>query len=265
MGSLVAPIRMITPHIVAKKGIDKSIWEPQTMKLVRSQTAIPVPDVLRVAKHKGVVYLLMEHIPGRTLEECWSEISIWRKIWVAWKLRSYIRQLRRIRIPQIDARVPGPLMEDLSHPRQCTNPIFGEFEVGPFPSFSDLIQWFNDRLLVALRFDPIPNWENQPLKVLGPLVLTHGDLVPRNIILGEDGRLWIIDWGSSGVYPMWFEYATMMRSANRPYNGLKKAPLSWFRTIRFAAGTYDTEYRFTERIAFAVTTFAFIPVSEALS
>ncbi|CAL1700404.1 unnamed protein product [Somion occarium] len=255
---------MITPHIVAKTGIEMTEWEPQTMQVVRDQTTIPVPEVLRVVKNKRYIYLLMEHIPGRTLEECWDELSLWRKIWIAWKLRSYIRQLRRIRLPQIDAQVPGPLTEDLSHPKQCANPIFGEYEVGPFPSFSSMVRWFNERLVVAYRFDPVPNEQPEPLKARGPLVLTHGDLVPRNIILGDDGRLWIIDWGSSGVYPIWFEYAAMMRSANRPYNGLKRASLSWFRIIRFATGAYDTEYEFTERIAFAVTTFAFVPVSEAL-
>jgi thiamine kinase-like enzyme len=28
-----------------------------------------------------------------------------------------------------------------------------------------------------------------------PLVLTHQDLNVRNVIVGEDGRLWIVDWG----------------------------------------------------------------------
>ena len=46
-----------------------------------------------------------------------------------------------------------------------------------------------------------------------PLVFTHQDLNPRNIIVGEDGRLWLIDWAWAGYYPPWFEYVTMRRQA----------------------------------------------------
>lgn len=43
------------------------------------------------------------------------------------------------------------------------------------------------------------------------LVSVHGDLNPRNIVAGEDGRLWlqVVDWGWSGFYPPWFELVAM--------------------------------------------------------
>ena len=44
-----------------------------------------------------------------------------------------------------------------------------------------------------------------------PLVLTHQDLNFRNVILGEDGRHWIVDWGWAGYNPPWFEYVAMRR------------------------------------------------------
>ena len=46
---------------------------------------------------------------------------------------------------------------------------------------------------------------------LEALVLTHQDIKPRNIIVGEDGRLWMIDWAWPGYYPPWFEYVAMKR------------------------------------------------------
>ncbi|KAI0628542.1 hypothetical protein C8Q77DRAFT_1146496 [Trametes polyzona] len=42
-----------------------------------------------------------------------------------------------------------------------------------------------------------------------PLVLTYLDLHPRNIILGDDGKVWIVDGEAAGYYPHWFEYATL--------------------------------------------------------
>lgn len=229
------------------------------------QTSIPVPRVFRVAKAGGQRCLFMEYIPGRTLEECWSDLSIWRKLWVAWKLRSYIRQFRRIKLPQIEARIPGPLVEDIAHPEKCVNPAFGELEIGPFTSYEEFILWLNGRWLVAFRFDPLENYtEPDILQADAPLVVTHGDLVPRNIILGDDGQLWVIDWGSSGIYPIWFEYATMMRSALRKFNTNSYVAPSWFRLTRFVCGVFENQHKFIERITFAVSTYLLVPAWEAL-
>lgn len=43
----------------------------------------------------------------------------------------------------------------------------------------------------------------------GPFVFTHHDLNMRNIILGDDGKIWLIDWDYSGSYPRYFEYLSM--------------------------------------------------------
>ena len=44
----------------------------------------------------------------------------------------------------------------------------------------------------------------EPFDNSAPLVLTHGDRNLRNI-MGDDDRLWLVDWGWSGFYPPWFE------------------------------------------------------------
>lgn len=236
------------------------------MELVRTQTSIPVPRILRVAHGGGNRYVFMDYIPGSTLEQCWSHLNIWRKLWVAWKLRSYIKQLRRITLPQIDAKIPGPFTDDVFHPNPCFNPAFGELDVGPFHSYEEFILWLNGRWLVAFRFNHLGKNYTEPdlLQANAPLVVTHGDLVPRNIILGDDGQLWMIDWGCSGIYPIWFEYATMMRSALRRFNTNSHVASSWFRLIRFVCGVYQNQQRFIERITFAVTEFLLVPAHEAL-
>lgn len=43
----------------------------------------------------------------------------------------------------------------------------------------------------------------------GPLVFTHQDLAPRNMIVDERRHLWLLDWDHSGWYPAYFEYASM--------------------------------------------------------
>ena len=43
-----------------------------------------------------------------------------------------------------------------------------------------------------------------------PLVFTHSDLSPRNLLLDEGNKLWVIDFQFSGFYPQWFEYAVVL-------------------------------------------------------
>jgi aminoglycoside phosphotransferase (APT) family kinase protein len=79
-----------------------------------------------------------------------------------------------------------------------------------------------------------------------PLVLTHGDLVPHNIILDDQNRVWIIDWGFAGVYPRWLEWVTMV---------------GWWGKLRFGrwaaffiAGYYPRQMGFISSIAWALET-----------
>ncbi|EMD35004.1 hypothetical protein CERSUDRAFT_96918 [Gelatoporia subvermispora B] len=236
------PIYVLSPSIVVKTGCDLRSWEARTMELVRSKTAIPVPRVLRYFEQGPQHYLVMEYIPGISLDVCWNSLSIWRKLWITWKLRSYVRQLRSVRTDQIDREVPGPVTDDPSRPFKCHCPNTGEGEVGPFHSKSDLARWANGRVRLIEQvwggkctFDPFDDSEH--------LVLTHGDIAWRNIILGDDGKLWLIDWGSSGVYPPWFEYTAM---------GWKNELRFWTYIRRFVTGAYPKQERFRRGIGWAL-------------
>ncbi|KAH8111354.1 hypothetical protein DFH11DRAFT_1614748 [Phellopilus nigrolimitatus] len=122
-------------------------------------------------------------------------------------------------------------------PLPCSGRLMGEYEVGPFNSKSELAMWFNKALRHAHSMYPY-NPPALPFDESAPLVLTHGDLTPRNIILGDDGKVWIIDWGCSGVYPRWFEVSSMVLDSMQPR--------SWMWASRFAAGWY---YRSQEYFA----------------
>jgi hypothetical protein len=63
------------------------------------------------------------------------------------------------------------------------------------------------------------------------------DLNPRNMILDEDGRLWIIDWAWTGYYPVWFEYVTMIdRVENEEMRGFQDR--FWELMIPFVCGPF---------------------------
>ncbi|KAJ2962731.1 hypothetical protein NUW54_g14321 [Trametes sanguinea] len=75
----------------------------------------------------------------------------------------------------------------------------------------------------------------EPFDDSQPLVLTHGDLNLRNILVGEGGRLWLIDWGDAGFYPPWFEFVT---TRLQQYQGVDPGDWVWDLVIPFICDPY---------------------------
>lgn len=74
----------------------------------------------------------------------------------------------------------------------------------------------------------------RPYKDSGSFVFTHGDLNMRNVILGADGQVWLIDFGWSGYYPPAFEHIAASMSAVL----VDYAPWSWRILVPFITGAY---------------------------
>ena len=190
----------------------KKIYDPEAalsealnMVMIRSVTSIPVPELRRVVVDGSTTYLVMECIEGDSLKVCWPRLSLWSRLSVAWTLRGYVAQLRRLR-----RSVPGTLQGG-----RCSGPLFTEDGADPFQSYDDMIAWFNHKLDVSQRMKKAPT--NAPrFDSCSPLVFTHQDLCPRNVMLAHDGTVYLIDWEHAGFYPEWFEYATMLRQINLP-------------------------------------------------
>ncbi|KAG0706506.1 hypothetical protein DFH29DRAFT_154246 [Suillus ampliporus] len=140
----------------------------------------------------------MEYIDGQTLDICWNSLTLLSKLRIAWTLRSYVTQLRRLR-----RTVPGTLNGIL-----CTGRHFTDYGAGPFASYDDMTAWFNHKLDVSQRMKQAP-LDAPRFDSSWPLVFVHQDLCPRNILLARDGKLYVLDWHRSGFYPAWFEYASM--------------------------------------------------------
>ncbi|KAJ7740874.1 hypothetical protein B0H14DRAFT_3097319 [Mycena olivaceomarginata] len=225
-------------------------YEPCTMEIVSTHTSIPIPRVLR---HFGT---FMEYIDGIDLREAWGSLALWKKLWVAWTLRCYVRQLRNVTLARPE--VPGPL--DWSKTAvKCVGHYFTCIRAGPFNSYSELTAWFASRYRITLLLenqaqlgrtpDPKPYVFDDSM----PLVLTHGDISLTNVRIGWDGTVWLIDWGFSGVYPEWFEYAGMMAYGEARRPGL--TPRLWLRLVPFIAGRHHSKQAFMERIELALDHF----------
>lgn len=117
---------------------------------------------------------------------------------------------------------------------------------GPFASYDELTSWFMHKLDVNRQIRGTPK-ENLHFDSSLPLVLTHLDLHPHNILLDREGRVWLIDWEYAGFYPQWFEYVVMQD--NWEILG------QWSRQITaLIAGFYHQQTRFIASIGWAIHT-----------
>lgn len=207
---------LVDDKIVAK--FSSQVWgqdpdlnrEVMAMRFVWDHTTIPIPRPYRALRSHDLTVIVMDFIDGERLDRAWPTLSLWSRFRVVWTLRSYVRQLRRIPVPP--PPFPGPLGPN---PTECHGTAFHFL-----PVYLQERAWTTtEELLGALkktadnRFcdhhngqepTPRPEFENT-----GPLVFTHHDLNMRNVILGKDGKIWLLDWDYSGYYPRYFEYLSM--------------------------------------------------------
>jgi aminoglycoside phosphotransferase (APT) family kinase protein len=228
-------VHKITADIIVKVHVftDAVITEALNLSMIKTMTTIPVPEVREVVVSTGsaVHYLVMEYIDGQTLDSCWNSLTLFSKLRIAWTLRSYVAQLRRLR-----RTVPGTLDKTL-----CTEPLFTEDGAGPFVSYDDMTAWFNHKLDVSQRMKKAP-LDAPRFDNLSPVVFTHQDLCPRNILLGRNGKVYVLDWEVSGFYPAWFEYASMV-STHRSESPLWDFLIPWIsHTISIRARKRIVEY-----------------------
>ena len=69
--------------------------EANALNILYAQTTVPVPRVHRVIPLGPTHVIALEYIEGDLLSNVWSTYSLWRKIYIGFTLRRYIRQIRR--------------------------------------------------------------------------------------------------------------------------------------------------------------------------
>ncbi|KAK7692112.1 hypothetical protein QCA50_003731 [Cerrena zonata] len=164
--------------------ITKSLVSPPevaTFELVETTTTIPTPIVRR---------FILEPASGGHL---------WREVVIIWTLRGYIRRLRKIPLPRTDQGPrPGPLGDKPLVDEGC---LFGDYSAGPFSTYSELTDWYAHKLEVAQRLNKAPS-NARPFDNSRPLVLTHTDLTPYNIML-DDTTCPFVSVNESSITLLW--------------------------------------------------------------
>lgn len=196
----------VTDSIVVKWGWTVTAAEAEMQEFANKNLD---PDIVRVPRvyrfiqdDSGRGYLFMEYMSGQNLADLDINDDIISRV------AKIVEHLGQIQAPE---QKPGPISTDQG-PRGY---LWGDDGVrNAFESVTDLNDWLNRRL--ALRHDSV---DISPC----PLVLCHMDLCRRNMILGEDGTVNLLDWGHAGFFPRFYEVATL--SCLNPYDGDYEKPL----------------------------------------
>ncbi|ROT42204.1 phosphotransferase enzyme family protein [Sodiomyces alkalinus F11] len=211
-----APVRYEDIRLLVKFGREPDVTEGEAQcfwALRRVLPQVPVPEVYGWTHDKDQVFIYMELVRGFTLEEAWNSMSSEEKVDICQQLKLYISELRTLR------HAPGEFF--LGHinyePLGCISFMNGTRPpAGPFNSVAEFHDWMSLMTKAGMEHnwpgyttEEIPDPLRKELPDDSPVVFTHDDLHPSNIILSitQPRRIIaLIDWRQSGWYPDYWEF-----------------------------------------------------------
>jgi serine/threonine protein kinase len=169
-------------------------------------------------------YIIMEFIEGDTLQKLYTELDQVDRDEIIRQIREQVTEYRSMPAPDWLGSLGRKPLAHYAWRRPPTRS--SRLEVGPFNSIDEFTTGI--MLRINQSIDPELNAAGQPALELmdrcmreilkdSRVVWTHGDLMPRNIMIHKDGvnedgsgifTVVIIDWESAGWYPEWWDWAT---------------------------------------------------------
>ena len=165
--------------------------EAQTLQYIKESTTIPVPSA--TSDQPGVI--VMDYVEGRTLEDCWTQLSEEEQQGIAEQMRDIVHQLRGLKGSYIGAVNRGPAV-DLRKFR---------YTGGPFNSESEFNEFFLSTITSSTPFMYRSALQSK-LRRDHDIVFTNADLSWRNILVKNGAIVALLDWETAGWYPEYWEY-----------------------------------------------------------
>ncbi|RPD56365.1 kinase-like protein [Lentinus tigrinus ALCF2SS1-7] len=207
-------VMKLRPGIVLKHG-GEFADEILCMRVARA-AGLPVPDVLyhpgsvnirnpwTYPPVKNVWYFCMEEMPGVSLDTVVDQLSDDKLLSLASQLRGYLDLLARVPHQGTIGSVDGGSFRTL-----MVSPLYQPER--PFQNVAE----FNNFLSSLYGQCVVPHAifieHTSCLPTNDTIRFTHGDLVPKNIMVDANGEriTGIIDWENAGFYPSYWEYCRM--------------------------------------------------------
>ncbi|KAF3764149.1 hypothetical protein M406DRAFT_330500 [Cryphonectria parasitica EP155] len=167
---------------------------------------VRAPPIRRIVKRADVLECVQDRIDGPNLMNSWSSIGLFTTIRLAFQLRGMVQKMRTAKSP-----TAGSLGTGICHSFWIEDRH--RLPVSPSARVIACVVnfWYNHKTFKQeSRKTPQEHFESvdKPVAV-EPLVFTHHDLAPRNLMVDSSKNLWLVDWDYAGWYPPYFEYAGM--------------------------------------------------------
>lgn len=184
--------------ILKERSSEPPNFETSNIRFLASRTSIPTPKVIEEwQEDDGAYFLLTRRIQGQPLSELWPTMSWADKERVAKQTAEYLMQLRELRSDRMESIGGQPLYSAFLFPNG--------YGIGHGPISSDDELWAE---MLALTQVPkqICSKLRQRMPTAAPYTFTHGDLTNVNIMVENGNLAGILDWESSGYFPVWWEF-----------------------------------------------------------
>jgi len=217
------------------------VEEALTMQVMHA-AGLPVPKVVCYGEHANSdhapVSILMTRMPGYELgKDWWEYYDEKEKAAVVAEMKMYLDAIRQWKRPECEesrlCSIAGTSLRSVCFPRHQTH----AGDINPSHYMEPCIDEaeFNRNLMYAANMAS-SEFDSQKLfaetrklhKVKHKIVFTHGDVMPQNILVTEDGHLSaILDWEAAGWYPDYWEFSTALRW----YRPRTDRPNTWWYTF----------------------------------
>ena len=201
-------VRRTAPGVVVKYGGGNFAEEVLAMEFVSCKTSIPIPRILHVPSDK-VWYICMTAARGTSLDKCIGSMTTPELDHIAIQFTEILAQIRSLTRQTLGSVTGGPY-RNTYFPAQVAPECALESTAQFVDEYRKMLMLFctakfTDELLSAFPRDV-------------DVFFSHGDLLPRNIIVDGSTITAIVDWELAGFYPEYVEYCQMSREDQKTPN-----------------------------------------------
>ncbi|KAI1839556.1 hypothetical protein JX266_014232 [Neoarthrinium moseri] len=176
-------------------------FEAQNIRFLQSNTTIPVPTILDESSETDESHIiLMKRIHGATLKAVWVNMSTAERDHVASQTAECLAQLRQLHADRVGGLDNQPIYSAFLFRNGYGLPH------GPISSDDQL--WYEMSKGLHGLLDETVRRLRARMPPATPYTFTHGDLSLENIIVKEGKLAGIVDWESSGYFPVWWEFVS---------------------------------------------------------